>query len=98
MKIQQARNLLSADCSNFDLERLQKYHVKLMDAWRESRADYGYPQAVNNGFYSVISSESASGFTPVDVWLEHNLTVKLQETEALLEKFYKNCNEQGISF
>ena len=88
MKIQQARKLLSVDFSNLDLEKLQKLHVNLLDAWRESRADYGYMQAVNNGFYAVISSESAKGFTPVDIWLERNLLTRITEVERILQSMY----------
>ena len=88
MKVQTARSLLSEDFTKFDLEKLQKFHVKLLDAWRESRADYGYLQAVNNGFYSIIASESAKGFSPVDIWLEHNLLTRLTEVETLLQSKY----------
>lgn len=88
MKIQQAKRLLTVDFSRFDLEKLQKFHVKLIDAWRESRADYGYMQAVQNGFYAVIASESAKGFKPVDIWLERNLLTRLNEVENALQSMY----------
>ena len=76
MKIQQAKRLLTVDFSRFDLEKLQKFHVKLIDAWRESRADYGYMQAVQNGF------------KPVDIWLERNLLTRLNEVENALQSMY----------
>ena len=45
------------------IEQLQRYKVKVIDAWRESRADYGIAQAVRDGFY-LQTGEDASEYTP----------------------------------
>ena len=84
-----AETLLTIDIATLSLEQLQKHRVKLLDAWRESEAEYGYKEAVENGFYAVITSESASGFTPVNPFLTTNLKYKFNETENLLQSMYK---------
>ena len=58
------------------IEQLQQYKVKVIDAWRESRADYGIAQAVRDGFY-LQTGEDASEYTPKDLWLTQNLTCRL---------------------
>lgn len=60
------------------LEQLQKYKVKVIDAWRESRADYGTAQAVRDGFY-LQTGENASEYTPTDLWLTQNLARRLDD-------------------
>ena len=76
MKIAQARRLLAEDVETMTLERLQKYRVKVIDAWRESRADYGIAQAVRDGFY-LQTGENASDHRPKDLWLTQNLAKRL---------------------
>lgn len=76
MKIAQARRLLAEDVETMTLERLQKYRVKVIDAWRESRADYGIAQAVRDGFY-LQTGENASEHAPKDLWLTQNLVKRL---------------------
>lgn len=51
MKIAQARKLLTEDIGRMTLEQLQRHRVKLTDAWRESRAEYGMGRAAKDGFY-----------------------------------------------
>ena len=76
MKIAQARRLLAEDVDTMTLEQLQKYKVKVIDAWRESRACYGIGQAVRDGFY-LQTGEDASEYTPKDLWLTQNLVKRL---------------------
>lgn len=38
MKYQTARNLTMMDISSMNLEQIQRHKVRLLDAWRESRA------------------------------------------------------------
>lgn len=76
MKIAQARRLLAEDVDTMTLEQLQKYKVKVIDAWRESRAYYGIGQAVRDGFY-LQTGEDASEYTPKDLWLTQNLVKRL---------------------
>lgn len=76
MKIAQARRLIAEDIETMTLENLQKYKVKVIDAWRESRADYGIAQAVRDGFY-LQTGEDASEYTPKDLWLTQNLVKRL---------------------
>lgn len=86
MNIHKARTILSLPYENMTLERLQKHRVELIDAWRHSKASYGFPQAVAEGFYKVVESNYASGYTPSDMWLTHNLLYKLEAVEALEQK------------
>ncbi len=79
MNIKTARELLREPIAGMPLEKLQRHKVRLIDAWRESKADYGYIRAVNDGFYKIIESESASGFYPADPWLTHNLSFRIDE-------------------
>ena len=76
MKIAQARKLVAENVATMTLEQLQRYRVKVIDAWRESRADYGIAQAVRDGFY-LQTGENASEHTPKDLWLTQNLVKKL---------------------
>lgn len=76
MKIAQAKRLVSEDIETMTIEQLQRYKVRVIDAWRESRADYGIAQAVRDGFYQQ-TGEDASEHTPKDLWLTHNLSCRL---------------------
>lgn len=78
MNITTARKLLSEDYKAMSLEQLQTHRVRLIDAWRESRAEYGFSQAVKNGFYQRIASESTNGFSPTDIWLTVNLNSRIE--------------------
>ena len=80
MKIAQARRLVSENIEAMTLEQLQKYKVKVIDAWRESRADYGMAQAVRDGFY-LQTGENASEYTPTDLWLTQNLAHRLDDID-----------------
>ena len=79
MKIAQARKLLTEDIGRMTLEQLQRHRVKLIDAWRESRAEYGMGQAVMDGFYRQ-TGEDVTEYTPTDLWLTQNLSHRLDET------------------
>ena len=90
MKIAQARNLLTKDIGKMTLEQLQWHRVRLLDAWRESKAEYGWTRAVQNGFYSPIR-DTVSGYVPRDPWLNYNLSRRIDEVvdrelELLIEK------------
>lgn len=82
MNIQAARNLLAKRIEDMSLEQIQRHKVRLVDAWRESRGDFGFDQAVRDGFFKVLVSESASGYAPADFWLMRNLGTKLDEVIA----------------
>lgn len=79
MKIAQARKLLTEDIGWMTLEQLQRHRVKLTDAWRESRAEYGMGQAAMDGFYRQ-TGEDVTEYTPTDLWLTQNLSHRLDET------------------
>ena len=81
MKYAQAKRLLTKNIDNMTLEQLQKHKVALIDAWRHSKAEYGFTEAIKNGFYKVVASEYSSGYTPRDIWLTQNLLTRLEETE-----------------
>lgn len=74
MKLNTAQTLAVMDISTMPLEALQRHKVKLLDAWRESRAEYGMEQAVRDGFYVPMADVGASGFIPKDKWLTQNLS------------------------
>ena len=78
MKIAQARKLLTEDIGRMTLEQLQRHRVKLTDAWRESRADYGMVQAVRDGFY-LPTAQGDGDYIPKDAWLTRNLSHRLDE-------------------
>ena len=77
MKIAQARKLLTEDIGRMTLEQLQRHRVKLTDAWRESRAEYGMGQAAMDGFYRQ-TGEDVTEYTPTDLWLTQNLSHKTE--------------------
>lgn len=78
MKIAQARKLLTEDIGRMTLEQLQRHRVKLTDAWRESRAEYGMGRAAKDGFYRQ-TGEDVTEYTPTDLWLTQNLSHRLDE-------------------
>ena len=88
MKIAQARKLLTEDIGRMTLEQLQRHRVKLTDAWRESRADYGMVQAVRDGFY-LQTGEDASEYTPKDLWLTQNLTRRLDAIDRREHEMFR---------
>jgi len=88
MNINTARSICAQSVGDMNYEKLLKHRVKVIDAWINSRAEYGFNEAVRNGFYVEIASESASGYSPKDLWLTRNLGERLSEVEALLQKKY----------
>lgn len=73
MKYQTAKRLTTLDISTMSLIQVQKHKVRLLDAWRESRAEYGFAQAVRDGFYRIVVDSGAQGFVPRDMWLTDRL-------------------------
>lgn len=92
MKRKTAESLLRHDFRIMNFEELQKYRVKLIDAIRESTAEYGYKTAVQNGFYKEIVSESATGYSPVNIWLTHNLKERYTQVNSLYTKMLTEEN------
>lgn len=88
MKIAQAKRLVSKDIEMMTIEQLQRYKVKVIDAWRESRADYGIAQAVRDGFY-LQTGEDASEYTPKDLWLTQNLTRRLDAIDRREHEMFR---------
>lgn len=84
MTATQAKRYLSADISKMPLDQLQRHRVHLLDAWRESRAEYGTAQAIRDGFYIPVPEVRSA--VPVDMWLTQNLSARLDEVEKLLSK------------
>lgn len=90
MTIQTARRLLREPIEDMALERLQRHKVRILEAARESEAEYGFSEAVHNGFYKIISSDSATGCSPVDIWLSHELRERYNQCvklETLMLRF-----------
>ena len=81
MTYKNAKTLLSKNIEVMTLERVQKHKVRLIDAWRQSKAQYGVEEAVKNGFYKMLASESASGYTPTDIRLTHQLNYAIDKAE-----------------
>lgn len=88
MKRQTAEKLLTEDFSKMSLEQLQKYRVKLLDALRESTAEYGYEQAVKDGYYRPMGDPGASGFSPRNIHLSTNLNHRFLEVDRKLQEIY----------
>lgn len=89
MTRQKAENILCEDISSMNIEQLRKHRVRLIDAWRESKAFYGMEQACKTGFYCPVLDEYSSGFTPVNMFLTSNLSYRLDEVERLLAEKQK---------
>lgn len=89
MTRQKAENILCEDISSMNIEQLRKHRVRLIDAWRESKAFYGMKQACETGFYRPVLDEYSSGFTPVNMFLTSNLSYRLDEVERLLAEKQK---------
>lgn len=73
MTLKKAQNLIQIDFSVLSGEKLQKYKVNIIDAWRYARGDYGY----NNDFFVYVGEVKA--FVPRDYWLLKNI-------ETIMEK------------
>ena len=89
MRIEKARAILRLNIEKMSLEQLQKHYVNVIDAWRCSKADYGFTEAVKNGFYKIIFDNEAQGFSPSDIWLTSQLAHRLTEIEILLKEKLK---------
>ena len=80
MTIKTAQNLLRENYMNMTPEQLQRFRVRLIDALYECDGKtYGMARAVKDGFMKILESDSASGFVPSDMWLQHNLNWTLGE-------------------
>lgn len=80
MTIKTAQNLLRENYMNMTPEQLQRFRVRLIDALYECDGKtYGMARAVKDGFMKILESDSASGFVPSDMWLQHNLSWTLGE-------------------
>lgn len=82
MRYQTARNLTTLDINSMTLEQVQRHRVRLLDAWRESRAQYGFAQAVKDGFYRMVVDSAAQGFVPRDMWLTDRINNCLDQAVA----------------
>lgn len=72
MKCKKAKELLQEDFTKMNCEELQKYKVKIIDAWRYARGDYGY----NNDFFIYVGELRA--YTPADFWLLKNIEERMK--------------------
>lgn len=79
MKVETAKKLSQVDIQALSLKELQRHIAKLVDAWRESKADYGFQQAVMDGYYVRFITESAFGYKPRYPWLTENLGRAIDE-------------------
>lgn len=96
MKRTQAEALLKTDFRTLSYEEFLKYRVKIVDALRESEAEYGYEQAVADGYYVFVGDAGAVGFSPKNIWLTHELSQRLNELSVIYEKIlcassYERC-------
>lgn len=73
MKFKKAKELLQEDFTKMNCEELQEYKVKIIDAWRYARGDYGY----NNDFFVYVGELKA--YTPRDFWLLKNIENRMDE-------------------
>ena len=82
MTYSSARQLLSKNIEAMTLEQVQKHKVRLIDAWRHSKGDYGMALAVKERFFIEVVDSGASGYTPRDIWLTHQLAARMDQAEA----------------
>lgn len=82
MRYQTAIRLTTLDINNMTLEQVQRHKVRLLDARRESRAQYGFEQAVRDGFYKIVVDSAAEGFSPRDMWLTARIHYCLDQAVA----------------
>lgn len=73
MKLSKAKSLLQIDHTELSQSELQTYKVRLLDAWRYARGDYG----VNNDFF--IPVPELKSVVPADKWLLRNIETRLDE-------------------
>lgn len=78
------------------LEQVQRHKVRLLDAWRESRARYGFEQAVRDGFYKIVVDSAAEGFVPRDMWLTDRINYCLDQATAR-ETYLVSFKSAGIN-
>ncbi len=90
MKYSLAKQLLSEDIEKMTLEQVQKHKVRLIDAWRHSKAAYGMALAIKEGFYLEVVDSGASGYTPRDIWLTHQITARMEQTEERESKLLQH--------
>lgn len=72
MKLKKAQDLLSIDITTLTDEKLQEYKVKLIDAWRYAKGDYG----CYNDFFIAVPEVKA--YIPKDKWLLKNINDRLE--------------------
>jgi len=82
LDVKTALNLTRKNIGDMSLEQLQRHKVRLVSASYEAHAEYGFEQAVRDGFYMRIASESAAGYTPRHLWLQNSLKFHLDQTAA----------------
>ena len=76
MTLKKAQKLIQEDVSKMSDEKLQKYKVSLLDAWRYAKGDYGY----QNDFFYYLGEVRA--YVPVDKWILRNINKRLDELFA----------------
>lgn len=83
MTREKAEALLREPIEPMSLEQLQAHKVKLVDAWRESKAEHGMEQALRDGYYAVVLDSFVDPFpVPVNIWLTRNLGDRMDEVYA----------------
>lgn len=83
MTRKKAEALLREPIESMSLEQLQAHKVKLVDAWRESKAEHGMEQALRDGYYAIVLDGFVDPFpAPVNIWLTRNLGDRMDEVYA----------------
>lgn len=92
MKRQTAENLLRENMDEMSLDQLQRYMVKVIDAWRQSQADEGMEQAIRDGYYCIVYDSYIKPFAaPVNIWLTQNLSYRKDEVYERLQAVYSEA-------
>ena len=71
MTIAKAKKLIQIDPNTLNETELQKYKVKVLDAWRYAKGDYGY----GNDFF--VYMPELKSFVPKEKWLLKNIESRL---------------------
>jgi len=82
LDVKTALNLTRKNIGDMSLEQLQRHKVRLVSAFYEAHVEYGFEQAVRDGYYLPIASESATGYMPRHLWLQNSLKFHLDQTAA----------------
>ena len=88
MTFNRALALIHTKTDNMGLSQLQEHKKALISAWYESKAEYGFKRAVENGFYTSIQTDATIGYAPRSTFLTRKIEICVVQTEKNIKAFY----------